>query len=307
MLRKTLPFIIAMLLVCFGIKAQHHQVIQFFVFDNLILLPSFVEGKEGFLILDSGAEGLALNKRYFNDDQNYKDNIMAMGFNGQVEKVLSRNTQLQIKDFQWENVKALVFDLEHLKPAADFPILGLAGFQFFEDYEISLDFSTNHLILFELDKKGNVLDSNNQFSSFDFSFPIKLKGHIPSVEVKIKDTELRLGLDTGSGMSLIHPKFKSDLSSQLKPIKQVQLQATDQKIKQARLWRLEGLHISMFPCAPIHIAFVNINRFNNILSGPRIDGVLGMDFFLQFTCSINLKKKEMRVWMEASAEQLVSK
>lgn len=283
------------------ISAQKPQLIQFFSFDNLILIPSFAEGKEGYLILDSGAEGLALNKKYFDDDQNVDENLTARGFNGRVNEVLVRKTNLRISHHLWNDLKALVIDLEHLKPAKDLPIIGLIGFQIFGDYEVLLDFKTSSLILFNLDERGNVKASNYHQTPYDVSFPFKFKGHIPSIEINIEGLTLRMGIDTGSGIHLIHPKYKSELNSHLESVKNIQLQGTDQKNKQATLWKLHNINVSMLSFPPMGVAFTNINSFNSMLWGAKLDGVLGSNFLRQFMTSINFKKKEMHIWLGSSA------
>ncbi len=281
--------------------AQNVSIIPFFTFDNLILIPSKIEGKVGYLILDTGAEKLTLNKRYFNDEKNTQENLTARGFNGNVEEVLVRTTELQIEAHSWNDQRALVIDLEHLKPARDFTILGLAGIQLFDAYEILFDFKTSKLILFELDAKGNVINTSYQKNLFDITFPFKLKGHIPSIEINVGSNVLRMGLDSGSAIALIHPKFKSTLKDKLLYLKDVHLQGTDQKITSAKLWKMEGINISMLSFPPLDVAFININRFNSMLWGSKLDGILGMDFLRQFMTSINTKKKEMHIWMNANA------
>jgi len=288
-------------------NAQNAGIIRFFSFENLILLPAQVEEQEGFLILDTGAPGLVLNKKYFNDKKNFSDHLTARGFNGQVQDLQVRYTDLQLDEAHWNKQKAHVIDLQHLKPSAIFPILGLAGMELFRDYEMVFDFKTSTIILFETDRQGNILAK--QFSGMmqDITFPIKLKGHIPYLDIPFGNTTLKLGLDTGSEIALIHPKFRKKLKDALIANGQVSLQGTDQSVKQTKLWKLNDMNVAMLTYPPMNLAFTNIGAFNNVLSGADLDGILGTEFISQFTTSINLKKKELHIWINSGAAALVTK
>lgn len=306
MLRTTLIGIIIFFSTIEFTIAQT-SLIRFFAYENLILLPAQVEGQEGFLILDTGAPDLILNKKYFDDKKNFSNGLKARGFNGQIEEILARNTDLQIGSSLWSNQQAKVIDLEHLKPSKMFPILGLAGIELFRDVELVLDFRSSTIVLFETDRQGNLIGQDYNKVPHDISFPFKLKGHIPYLDINMSDASLKLGLDTGSAVSLIQPKFKSKLKESLAEAGQIQLLGTDQTIKQTKLWKLNDLNVSMLTFPPLQVAFTNISAFNNILSGADLDGVLGTEFLSQFTTSINLKKKEIHIWINSGAAALVSR
>jgi hypothetical protein len=306
MLRTTLIGIIIFISTITFTFAQT-SVIRFFAYENLILLSAQIEGQEGFLIFDTGAPDLILNKKYFDDKKNFSDDLQARGFNGQIEDIQVRYTDLQIGNSQWNNQRAKVIDLEHLKPSKIFPILGLAGIELFRDFELVLDFKASTIVLFETDRQGNLVGEGNKKIPHDISFPFKLKGHIPYLDITLNNTSLKLGLDTGSAVSLIQPKFRSKLKESLQAAGQIQLLGTDQTIKQTKLWKLEDLNVSMLTFPPLQVAFTNINAFNNMLSGADLDGILGTEFLSQFTTAINLKKKEVHIWMNSGAAALVAR
>lgn len=306
MLRTTLIGIIIAISTISMTFAQT-SILRFFAYENLILLPAQIEGQDGFLILDTGAPDLILNKKYFDDKKNFSDDLAARGFNGQIEEIQVRYTDLLIGDSQWNNQRAKVIDLEHLKPSQIFPILGLAGIELFRDFELVMDFKTSTIILFETDRQGNLVSQSYNNTPYDISFPFKLKGHIPYLDIDLSNTSLKLGLDTGSAISLIQPKFRSKLKESLVPAGQVQLMGTDQTINQTKLWKLEDMNVSMLTFPPLQVAFTNIDAFNNILSGADLDGILGTEFLSQFTTSINLKRKEIHIWMSSGAAALVAR
>lgn len=307
MLRSIFSGIIITISTFVFIYAQEASLVQFFSFENLILLPAQVEDQEGFLILDTGAPGLVLNKKYFDDKKNFSDHLTARGFNGQIQEIKVRYTDLQMGNAQWNKQKAHVIDLQHLKPSGIFPILGLAGMELFGDYEIVFDYKTSTIILFETDRQGNILAGQFSGTRQDITFPIKLKGHIPYLDIPIDNTSLKLGLDTGSEIALIHPKFRKKLKDNLIANGQVSLQGTDRSVKQIKLWKLNNMNVSMLTYPPMNLAFTNIGAFNNVLSGADLDGVLGTEFISQFTTSINLKKKELHIWINSGAAALVSR
>ncbi len=307
MLRNTILGILILLSLNKLVGARETVVIRFFSFENLLLIPAQIEGQNGFLILDTGAPHLILNKRYFDDKKNFQGNLTARGFNGKVAEVLNRETSLKIDQTNWGNLQAQVISLEHLKPSRNFPILGLAGIQLFIEFELVLDYKTSTLILFRLDKKGNITEPQYNGLDPDIYFPIKLKGHVPYLEVILQNYPLKLGLDTGSEITLINPKFKSKIENNISPAGDIQLLGTDQNNKQFRLWKLRNLNVSMLSFPPLNLAFININAFNNGLPGSDLDGILGSEFFCQFTTSINLKKKELRIWINSRASALLTK
>lgn len=270
------------------------------------MFKAVVERKEGFLVLDTGAPSLVLNERYFNDKKNIDPHIKAADYNGSVEIAKARYTALKIGALPFENERALVIDLQHHKAARSFILLGLAGSSLFESYELVFDYEKNEILFFDLDKSGKIKDAS--FSGYlpEIIVPIKLKGHMPYLEITVDETTLRLGLDTGAEITLIHPKHKRRLAPHLMPNGSIRLLGVGKENAETELWKLYNVRCSFLLFKAMNVAFIDFRQFNEMLPGTSLDGILGAEFISQFLMAVNTKKKELHIWLSKKQEALVA-
>lgn len=291
----------------FGIlKADGPKVIPFYTFQNTILIKAVIEEVEGYLILDTGAPSLVLNQFYFSDKKTQNVNYEVSGLNSRIEIVKARTTTLTISTLHWTNEHAITLDLQHLKPAQSFPILGLAGYKLFDEYEMVFDYQRSEILLFELDRSGSIRDASFSNHQPEIIVPLKQKGHLPYLEIVVGETSLKMGLDTGAEISLIHPKLQQLLAGHLKAEGFSQLIGVGKKRTRKSLWKLYNVKCSFLLFKAINVVFADFQYFDDLVKGPQLDGILGTEFLSQFLMAINTKKQELHIWFSNKQEVLVS-
>ena len=50
---------------------------------------------------------------------------------------------------------------------------------------------------------------------------------------------------------------------------------------------------------------MNIEKFNLLTAGQRVDGIFGTNFILHFKTAINFKKQIIELWYKPSAEKTI--
>lgn len=270
-----------------------------------MLIKAVVEGREGFLIFDTGAPFLILNEFYFDDKKSRSTNRTAVDYNGHLKSVKARTTSLTIGTLQRNNEHASVTDLQHLKVAQDFPLLGLAGTQLFDQYEMIFDFLRSEILLFELDRSGNIEDLSYSGNEPDIVLPLGLKGHVPYFEISVGDTKLKMGLDTGAEIALIHPKHKKALQNHLMPYGAINIIGVSKTRGHGKLSRLFNVKCSFLLFKAICVTFSDFSDFNAKVPGIELDGILGTEFLCQFLMAVNTQKKELHIWLSEKQEVLV--
>jgi hypothetical protein len=311
---KTTPILPMILLVSIGfdlfaqnltpgISRQDCTVVPFFVFSNLLLVRASVEEREGYFILDTGAPGLILNKRYFQDGKNFfQKEEVAVGVNGKVEKVLKRRTALELGTHEWKNVHACLYDLEYLEEAKGISIIGLLGSLLFRDLELTIDFENQQLLLYPLDRNGEHDSDRFGYRLPDVVIPFRQKGHMPFIEANVEGNLLKLGIDSGAGIGLIIHEKQTALAPFTEPLDSIRIRGLGQHVLKVMTVNLKELTIANLTYSSLKFAFANLSHVNNHFAGIDLDGILGLDLLSQQRTAINFKKKEIYIWIPAGAD-----
>jgi hypothetical protein len=183
-------------------------------------------------------------------------------------------------------------DLQHFEALAGVPIAGLIGFDLFKDREVYLDYEQQRLLL--LPSGANELHRNQEPR---YVLPFELADHLPVIAVKIGKQEYRLALDTGAGASLL----RRELVDKLPPAKlswreDRELQGLDRNVQRVRTFSIDQLNWHNGPAVE-ELLFLesDLSAFDS-LGFPRIDGILGYNFFRQFRLSIDYPARKLYIW-----------
>lgn len=287
-----------------GIPRQDCTAVPFFVFSNLLLVRASVEEREGYFILDTGAPGLILNKRYFQDGKNFlQEEEVAVGVNGEVEKVLKRRTALEVGTHEWKNVHACLYDLEYLEEAKGISILGLLGSLLFRDLELTIDFEDQQLLLYPVDRNGEHHSDRFDYRLPDVVIPFRQKGHMPFIEADVQGNPLKLGIDSGAGIGLIIHEKQGVLAPFTEPLDSIRIRGLGRNVLKVMTVYLKELTIANLTYSSLKFAFANLSHVNHHFAGSDLDGILGLDLLSQQRTAINFKKKEMYIWIPQDARE----
>jgi hypothetical protein len=204
---------------------------------------------------------------------------------------------LQAANFAWPLAErthpvTIRVDLHHLEELAGVAISGLIGFDLFKDREVYLNYDQQRLLF--LPSGENELHRNQKPV---YSLPFELADHLPVIVVTVGGQQLRLALDTGAAASLLRRERVDGL-----PARQVtwreerELQGLDRNVEVVRAFSLDRLDWQAGPVlTDMQFLESDLSAFDHP-DYPRIDGILGYDFFRRFKLSIDYPARKIYIW-----------
>lgn len=273
--------------------------VPFFTVGHSILLGATIDGREGFVILDTGAPMLILNTQHFSGSRDLSAGQPASGLDGPVQSTATTHATLQLGDLTWKKEYARLYDLTHLEAAKKVTILGLLGTDLFRDFELVIDAATHQLHFFRLDPQGRPLDPDSAWTAPDLVLPFKRKGHLPYVEAGVGDQRLRLAIDSGAGVAVLRRDRQALLRPFLEAAKTIRVRGIGGDSQSLPTLWLHGLTLGDLPFPPQKVVLTHLRSINQLLGGPELDGLLGFEFLRHYRTAINFKKRQIRLWAPA--------
>jgi hypothetical protein len=253
-----------------------------------LILQAEVNGRRGNFMIDTGAETLVLNSRYFKGGWNKRN--QATGALGRVEE--ARSCIVKIRDWSEQPMRADLINLSHLESQKGIPLLGLIGYEAIKDFELLIDLHTQNVVLFMTDDKGVRYGSHAFTAPPVDSIRFDLIQHMAIIYGSLEGRPLIFGLDTGSELNLLDDKLDSKIRSHFKPItNQVSINDIGGRSSEGHtVGRLEHLWIEGKEWPAMRTLLVDLAALNQMLN-TRLDGVLGMEFLIRRKAVINYKRK----------------
>ncbi len=263
-------------------------------FGKLFLIEVKIEGQQGNLIFDTGANNLLLNRTYFRNTKSVgkQESYGITGGVTSVDKIMVKS--LEFFNLEYEEIKADVTNLTHLENRVGVKVLGLIGLNLIKDFEIVIDYKSNLLQLYKLDKLGNRISPayNNEVV---LNQKIDFQDNIVFVYGKIGGKKLRFCLDTGAEMNSIN-SFSSK-----KVMNKINIRGRT-ILKGAGTQNYEVLHgvIEQFDFEGKQISgmeslITDLSTLNKVY-GMDIDGILGFSFLQHGIFKLNLIKKQIEIY-----------
>jgi hypothetical protein len=193
--------------------------------ENLPLVKADIEGRSRWFFFDSGAPNLILNRKYYKSET---DSLPRIG--GGVQGVNSSVGNLDIVhigEFDMGGVRVtdsdvLTMDMSHLEEIFGVEIHGLVGYAVFKDYDLLFDYDGGTVTLIAPEASAGYL-ANRYPQSATREVAIEMRGHIPVMNARIGETQLRLGFDCGAGGNLLDENLRSSLGRQVSRVKKTEL------------------------------------------------------------------------------------
>ena len=257
--------------------------------------------QQGAFILDTGSSDLILNSQYFRGERLYDSRVI--GLNGDVEKVESQRVDLRLGHIEWENINAAIVNLAHLERRYNRTILGLLGASVLEKVELQIDFGRLQLVFYPLDEDGNRLNTPCGEPPPSDVFPLQFKKKIPYLEKQYGGRPLKLGLDSAAEANLFHKGLLPFVDHCLSDTQEHVVRGVSGQMRKAVRAKLKGFTLGSAAYWPMPAVFISLDDFNRSLSGPRLDGILGIEFFKQYKTALNYRKGELYIWNHRPREQ----
>jgi hypothetical protein len=275
-----------------SITSADSVVIPFTVYKGLIFIEAKVDGKRGQFMLDTGSPTIFLNSYRFSNLA--KSEYSVTGVNGNIKEVHSKAVQsLDARQIKWENFDAVAFDMTHLEQLCRRQLLGLLGYSAFKNFEMMIDYEKKELTLFRLDKRGNRLKLSSQKPLA--THPFKMAKHLPVLNVVVDNFILKLGIDTGAEVNLLHKKWERKLYNHFLTYEEVQLSGGSSQKKLSSKAVFDNMSIENQRFIRMQTLIADLSHLINNYH-INIDGLLGYEFLSKGVVSMNFKKKELYFW-----------
>lgn len=269
--------------------------IPFNLAGRLIAVEARVDTFVGTFIVDTGAERLLLNKKYFGRSGPSPDasRVSAIGNTGQVADVEKR----WVDTLHWDNlffkrVQANIVDLTHIEQKKKIKLIGVLGFNVFKDFEVFLDFQLMQIILTRLDRKGFRLDSTAIWEVPYDSLDFKMAGHFIVLKGEVGGQTFKFGLDSGAELNLIDRRVKRKILDQFEIVKRVRMLGAGQNTIEVVAGNLNQVKIGNQFSEQMRTLLTSLSEMS-FNFGIRLDGIIGYEFLSSRRTLINYKRKKL--------------
>jgi hypothetical protein len=274
------------------VESEEKVTIPFELYKGLIFLDVEIDGQKGQVFLDTGAPEIMLNSRNFEGEAS---NMSIFGVDGKAQNVektyikeLSANSVMK-----WQKFEAMTMDMTHLEQVNRRKILGLIGYNAFQEHELLIDYEQEELVLFRLDKKGNRLLKRLEKPLFQKTF--KLAKHLAVITIKAGNELLKLALDTGAQSNVIHKKWSKKLYNHFLTYEEIKIIGASKNGKESITGIFDRMSIDETHFYKMKTIVTDLSYFTKS-HRVKIDGLLGYEFLKQYQISINYKKKVVCFW-----------
>ena len=263
--------------------------------NNLLLVEAEVDGRRGWLFLDTGAPALMLNKKLFPPAASESTLAVsgAKGVNGAVGGMSYHLT----KTFDWgglrfENKEVPTLDLAGLEQQTGVELLGIIGFNLLSQYALTLDYRAQKVLL---RKPGTAPELPAPL----MRVPFTLRGHLPVVTASANGQALQMGIDCGAQNNLLDLPFEPTFAGKLRKASKSNLRGGDGAQRTVTSGQLAEVRLA----GPLafrnqQTVFSDISQFNQNPDKTPLHGLLGYPMLSQYRTTIDYvnKQLEFRKW-----------
>lgn len=299
MIKRSIIVFWAMISAVHFSTASAH-VIPFRTYRNLIVFQGTVQGRSGNFILDTGVLDLVLNQSCFEENANTVSGRQFESIHGAAQSYRGDHLPLHLDGLPIR-CYAVLIDLRSIEQSKGFSILGLVGMRCFQQYELTIDFFSQQIILYDLDGKGDrILADPLPLPTETLTF--RYKQHLPYVNVRVGQSALKLGFDTGMEANVLSTKLLANLREQIGDIQNKAVIGVNGQTSLAPSAWLENVQVGKRILPPMETIFLSLVTLNRS-PGPDLDGLLGLAFLKRFRAAFNFKKKELYLWDKEATRQ----
>jgi hypothetical protein len=272
------------------VSEKNTIIIPFNLQGGLIVIQAVINDSTGNFVIDTGAEGLVLNSKYYEGEPDATRSFYGATGRGHGLGVSYVNT-ITTEGLQFSGLKADVVNLSSIENFKNIKISGLIGFDILKDFEIMFHYRERFIALSRVDNSGDIIDPMPFVLEKADSLTFELGNFIPVIEVKVNGIVKKFGIDSGAEINLLDLKRSKNIMSEFLPIKPIRLSGADNEEAEVLSGKLQRLKIlDKYHCGTMATVLVNMDNLNRIYN-TRLDGILGFEFLAPWLFSINYKKQ----------------
>lgn len=267
---------------------------------RLFLIDAKVDGVEGNLVFDTGANGLVLNSTYFRNhikaDAGASNSINGvMG----VERIFV--DRIEFADMFYKKLTADVANLGHIENRRGVKILGLVSFCMMRNLEVVIDAEKDELKLFRIDKNGDRINKSSRFVPEQVQ---RMDGNSNILFLKgmIAGKLLNFCLDTGAETNTISSDLNKKIMSTLTITRRAALKGVGSGVNEVLYGRMNEFAIGNKQIPNMEMVITNLDALSEVY-GMHIDGMLGYNFMEHTIMSVNFVNRQLGIRFKKGKEK----
>ncbi|WP_437921833.1 aspartyl protease family protein [Sphingobacterium sp. LRF_L2] len=274
--------------------------IPFQMENGLIYVPAELNGQQGFFMFDSGAPVLILRKKYVSVSHINKEvSVDFTGMGGTMRDVQwAVGNTLKWGGMTIEDLDAPVAAMDDMELENGVPIFGLMGYGMLKDYQLTFDYTRQELLLERVDKDGDLVGSSFKKGKYQGLFSMRMKRHIPIVDIAIGDHVYPMGIDCGANANVLKEDVAAAMNSYIDyGDENVSISGVGGVAQNNRVAYLMKAMIGSVALEDMYTVFTN-----QAIGGGEGDdalpivGLLGTPFLNQNKITLNFNKGEITVY-----------
>ena len=261
--------------------------------NNMPVAEAIINGERKTFVIDSGAPRLILNSKYFKTDDEGKTRI-GTGIQG-VNTSVSNLDIFKINEFDFYGIKInesefLTMDIAHLEQELEIEMYGLIGYEVYKDYDMLFDYENNTITLINPNVTKTSLETHYRQSKI-IEIPIEMRGHIPTVKVKIGKTDFYFGVDCGAGSNLLDVKFFNSMKNYISNIENTDLAGAGET-RNVKSGNLKEITIGKKKFRNTRTVFNDISHLNEAYD-CHLDGLVGYEILSKQKILLSFQNKKI--------------
>lgn len=283
-----------------GGKDSMSFTIPFSRIGNLILIKAKADSIEGNFVMDTGCQGLVLNKTYFRHYPVMTDHATeTQGING-TSSLNTEQTQVKLFGFgrmQTFNIKANLANLGAIENSKGVKVLGLIGVEFFSDCELIIDYEENLLYIHVIAKKeiktyGHVMLKDT--ASYH-TIPFDVSDNRIIIKTTMAGKKLRLIIDCAAETNVLDSRLPDKIFANFSITGKVNLVGVGNKKVEAVKGNIERFTIGNKTIDDMPVIITNLEK-TCFSYGGCVDGILGLDNLSVQRVGFNFATNKMYIW-----------
>ncbi|NPE27322.1 hypothetical protein HNV12_04955 [Methanococcoides sp. SA1] len=254
---------------------------------NMIVVKAEINGNVENFIFDTGAKTLVLNSNYIVlEENNIGKTHEVRGIGSKISDVQS----ISVKDFKLaeiekNNFEALVMNISLIEKLVGNHIFGLIGYEVFSGYDIVVDYKKSQLTFLPAARFMDYWNQNVVNRPFTIQ-EFVLFDYLPIINAKAGEKNIKLGVDTGSGKTLIDKNTIDLIQYEIINIQTKSIIGIDNKELEIKSGTIRQLIVGQKKYKNIEILIKDISHINDKISN-KVDGLIGYDILKHYKTIIS--------------------
>jgi len=237
--------------------------------SGLLLVNAVINGLEGKLVFDTGADHILIN----NSETKYDTKAEASFLSLTGDKASSEITleSFVMGAFKAKYLTAYAADLSLIEKHLGLKILGIFGAGLLDSELIEIDIEEG---VIEIYSRKNI--DTRSFKLLD-KFPVCFKNGIPLIELNMNGESFKFLLDTGSSVSIVDSAIlEKHPGNFMQTDKKFDLLTAASESSDRYYYNSYGMSLASMPFANLRMAVMDLSSVNNQLEIP-VSGILSLD------------------------------